>query len=101
MKLKITKYQYQDFAMLLHSFNSLILAARYRKYKVKIIKGFSLFVLSVGWGLIAQFYPQAKQGLEGVPNYSGRLRQLWRFAIEAVLEEEVRPQLRSWSFRCV
>jgi hypothetical protein len=34
LKLKITKYQYQDFAMLLHSFNSLILAARYRKYKV-------------------------------------------------------------------
>ena len=34
-----------------------------------------------------------------MPNYSGRMRQLWQFAIEAVLEEEVRPQLHSWSFR--
>ena len=24
---------------------------------------------------------------------------MWQFAIEAVLEEEVRPQLHSWSFR--
>ena len=40
-------------------------------------------------------------GLEGVPNYNGRMRQLWKFVMQAVLEEEVRPQLRSWSFRHV
>ena len=72
MRLKVTKNQYQDFALLLHSFNAMTLAARYRKYK-------------------------AECNLEGVTSYRGHARQLWRFALESVLEEDVRPRLRMWS----
>ena len=56
LRLKVTKNQYKDFAMLLHSLNTMTLAARYRKYK-------------------------AEAGLEHATSYSGRARQLWRFAM--------------------
>ena len=36
LKLEVTKLQYHDFAMLLHSLNGMKLAARYRKYKAAV-----------------------------------------------------------------
>ena len=64
--------QYRDFALLLDSLNTMQLAARYRKYR-------------------------AGAGLEGVASYSGKAGQLWQFALQSILEEEVRPRLRLWS----
>ena len=72
LKLEVTKFQYHDFAMLLHSLNGMKLAARYRKYKAAV-------------------------SLEGVTNYEGRGKQLWQYAAQSILEEEVRPKLRNWS----
>lgn len=72
LKLEVTKFQYHDFAMLLHSLNGMKLAARYRKYK-------------------------AASELEGVTSYQGKGRQLWHYAAQSILEEEVRPRLRNWS----
>ena len=72
LKLKVTKLQYKDFAQSLHSVNEMQLAARYRKYK-------------------------AEAGLENLTNYKGREKDLWRFAINSILGEEIRPRLTMWS----
>ena len=72
LKLEVTKFQYHNFAMLLHSLNGMKLAARYRKYKAAV-------------------------ALEGVTNYEGKGKQLWQYAAQSILEEEVRPRLRNWS----
>ena len=57
LKLEVTKLQYHDFAMLLHSLNGMKLAARYRKYKAAV-------------------------ELEGVTNYEGKGKQLWQYAAQ-------------------
>ena len=72
LKLKVTKLQYKDFAQSLHSVNEMQLSARYRKYK-------------------------AEAGLENLGNYKGKERELWRFAINSILGEEIRPRLTMWS----
>jgi len=72
LKLNMTKHQYHDFAMLLHSLNTMTLAARYRKYK-------------------------AANHLENVTNFKGRGRDLWKYAMDSILEEEIRPKLKMWS----
>ena len=72
LRLNMTKHQYHDFAMLLHSLNAMTLAARYRKYK-------------------------AANHLENVTHFKGRGRDLWKFAMDSILEEEIRPKLRQWS----
>ena len=71
LKLKVTKLQYKDFAQSLHSVNQMQLAARYRKYK-------------------------AETGLENLSNYKGKEAELWKFAINSILGEEVKPRLRMW-----
>ena len=71
--LSLTKYQYQDFVMLLQSFEFLHRAAKFRKYK-------------------------ARHNLENVPNYVGRLRDLWKFAFDCVYEEEIMRRINNWSW---
>ncbi len=71
--LSLTKYQYQDFMMLLQSFEFLSRAAAFRKYK-------------------------ARNGLENLPNYAGHFKDLWKFAFDCVYEEEVMRRINNWSW---
>ncbi len=71
--LSLTKYQYHDFVMLLQSFEFMSRAAKFRKYK-------------------------ARNGLENLPNYSGRLRDLWKYAFDCIYEEEVMRKINNWSW---
>ena len=71
--LQLTKYQYHDFMMLLQSLEYIQRASQFRKYK-------------------------ARHGLEGLHNYSKRYRDLWKFAFDAVYEEEVMRKINNWSW---
>ncbi len=71
--LQLTKYQYHDFMMLLQAIEFMSRAAVFRKYK-------------------------ARHGLENLPNYQGRLRDLWKFAFDCVYEEEVMRRINNWSW---
>ena len=73
LSLCLTKYQYQDFMMLLQSFEFMSRASNFRKYK-------------------------ARHKLENLPNYAGRLRDLWKFAFDCVYEEEVMRRFNNWSW---
>ena len=71
--LSLTKYQYQDFIMLLQSFEFISRGSKFRKYK-------------------------ARNNLENLPNYNGRLKDLWKFAFDCIYEEEVARKLENWSW---
>ena len=71
--LSLTKYQYQDFVMLLQSFEYMSRASKFRRYK-------------------------ARHKLENLPNYQGRLSDLWKFAFDCVYEEEVMRKINNWSW---
>lgn len=71
--LSLTKYQYQDFMMLLQSFEFMNRASKFRKYK-------------------------ARHNLENLPNYQKRLKDLWKFAFDCVYEEEVVRKINNWSW---
>ena len=73
LSLCLTKYQYQDFMMLLQSFEYMSRASKFRKYK-------------------------ARHKLENLPNYAGRLRDLWKFAFDSVYEEDVMRKINNWSW---
>ena len=73
LSLCLTKYQYQDFMMLLQSFEFMSRASKFRKYK-------------------------ARHKLENLPNYASRLRDLWKFAFDCVYEEEVMRRINNWSW---
>ena len=73
LSLCLTKYQYQNFLMLLQNFEYLSRAANYRKYKAEFM-------------------------LENLPNYRGHSRSLWKFAFTCILEEEVMRKKRNWSW---
>ena len=99
LRLKVTKNQYKDFAMLLHSLNNMTLAARY------VFKSHLHFKLL----FIVCRYRKYKSEfrLENVTSYRGRgdeerrelYRRLWQFAGQCILEEDVRPRLRMWDWR--
>ncbi|TRY69082.1 hypothetical protein TCAL_09656 [Tigriopus californicus] len=71
--LSLTKYQYQDFMMLLQSFEFMNRASKFRKYK-------------------------ARHDLENLPNYHKRFKDLWKFAFDCVYEEEVMRAINNWSW---
>jgi vacuolar protein sorting-associated protein 13A/C len=71
--LQLTKYQYHDFMMLLQSLEYISRASQFRKYK-------------------------SRHGLENLPNYNGRIKDLWKFAFDCVYEEEVMRQINNWSW---
>ncbi len=59
--------------MLLESFEFMSRAANFRRYK-------------------------AKHNLENLPNYGGRLRDVWKFAYDCVMEEEVMRKRNNWTW---
>ena len=73
LSVSMTKYQYQDLMILLQSFEYLSRASRFRKYK-------------------------ARHGLEGLPNYLGKWKELWKFAFDSIHEEEVMRRINNWSW---
>ena len=73
LRLQLTKYQYHDFMKLLQSLEYMTRASQFRKYK-------------------------AAAGLENLPNYQGKFRELWKFATTSVYEEEVARRHNNWSW---
>ena len=73
LALSLTKYQYQNFLTLLESFEFMSRAEAFRKYK-------------------------ARNGLENLPNYHGKSKNLWKFAFDCVYEEEVTRRINNWSW---
>ena len=71
--LQLTKYQYHDFMMLLQSLEYMTRAAQFRKYK-------------------------AEANLENLPHYRGKARELWKFATNAVYQEDVARRHNNWSW---
>ena len=73
LSLQLTKYQYHDFVQLLQSLEYVSRASQFRKYK-------------------------ARHGLENLPNYHGKLKDMWKFAFDCVYEEEVVRKINNWSW---
>ena len=71
--LQLTKYQYHDFMMLLQNLEYMTRASQFRKYK-------------------------AEHNLENLPNYQKRWKDLWKFAYDCVLMEEVMRRINNWSW---
>ena len=73
LKISLTKYQYQDFLVLMQTLEFMSRGSAFRKYK-------------------------ARHQLENLPNYDGRSKELWKFAFDCVHEEEVTRRINNWSW---